>query len=90
MGLIAFCLAVHLGEGNSDFKSSTAFRLTLVSERLILVLQYNAYPVALWVNLGWRKASGGVTIKTPRFSNILRLFASFRKGIRPLKFFAKS
>ena len=33
--------------------------LTLVSERLVLVLQYNAYPTAMWDNLGWRKAGDG-------------------------------
>ena len=58
----------------------------MVSERMVLVLRYNAYPTALWVNLGWRKASDGVTIKILSFSNILRLFVGVRKGIMPLKF----
>ena len=39
-------------------------RLTLVCERLVLVLRYNAYPIALWVNLGWIKASDDVTTKS--------------------------
>ena len=51
------------------------------------MLQYNAYPTALWVNLGWRKASDGATIKILSFANILKLLVCVRKGIQLLNVF---
>ena len=60
--------------------------LTLVSETLVLVLRYIAYPTALWVNPGWRKASDGDTIKILIFSNILKLMVGVKKGFQSLKF----
>ena len=45
--------------------------LTLVSERLVLVSQYNAYPTAIWDNLGWRKAGDGVIMVSSDYRLVL-------------------
>ena len=52
---------------------------------MLQYLQYNAYPTASWVDLGWGKASNGVTMKIMSFSNILRLLVVGKKDVKVLK-----